>query len=143
MSAEQPDVSPFSGLVGIEWLSNDPDDARATIEVRDELKQPYGYLHGGVILTMIDELCSRSTLIQVIMDGNVALGQSVDASLIRSVAEGTVTVSARARHRGKTTWVWDIEATDGEGRLCALARATVAVRPFETPPMQGAKNEPG
>jgi 1,4-dihydroxy-2-naphthoyl-CoA hydrolase len=133
MSTDQPDVSPFSGLIGVEWLSNDPDGAEARIEVRDDLKQPYGYLHGGVIMTMIDELCSRSTVIQVIMDGMVALGQSIDVSLLRSVTEGSVTVTARARHRGKTTWVWDAEASDDQGRLCALAKVTVAVRPFEAP----------
>jgi 1,4-dihydroxy-2-naphthoyl-CoA hydrolase len=133
MPTDEPDVSPFSGLLGVEWLSNDPDDARARIEVRDELKQPYGYLHGGVLMAIIDELCSRSTVLQVIMDGSVALGQSLDISLLRSVREGAVTVTARARHRGKTTWVWDAEATDGEGRLCALARATVAIRQFEAP----------
>jgi 1,4-dihydroxy-2-naphthoyl-CoA hydrolase len=133
MSTDQPDVSPFSGLIGVEWLSNDPDGAQARIEVRDDLKQPYGYLHGGVIMTMIDELCSRSTVIQVIMDGMVALGQSIDISLVRSVAEGSVTVTARARHRGKTSWVWDAEASDDQGRLCALAKVTVAVRPFEAP----------
>jgi 1,4-dihydroxy-2-naphthoyl-CoA hydrolase len=133
MPTDEPDVSPFSGLLGVEWLSNDPDDARARIEVRDELKQPYGYLHGGVLMAIIDELCSRSTVLQVIMDGSVALGQSLDVSLLRSVREGSVTVTARARHKGKTTWVWDAEATDGEGRLCALARATVAIREFEAP----------
>ena len=133
MPTDEPDVSPFSGLLGVEWLSDDPEDARARIDVRDELKQPYGYLHGGVLMAIIDELCSRSTVIQVIMDGSVALGQSLDISLLRSVREGSVTVTARARHRGKTTWVWDAEATDGEGRLCALARATVAIRQFEAP----------
>jgi 1,4-dihydroxy-2-naphthoyl-CoA hydrolase len=133
MSPDEPDVSPFSRLLGVEWLSNDPDEARARIEVRDELKQPYGYLHGGVIMSVIDELCSRSTVIQVLMDGNVALGQSLDISLLRSIPDGSVTVTARARHRGKTSWVWDIEATDGEGRLCALARSTIAVRQIEAP----------
>jgi 1,4-dihydroxy-2-naphthoyl-CoA hydrolase len=133
MSTDQPDVSPFSGLIGVEWLSNDPDGAQARIEVRDDLKQPYGYLHGGVVMTMIDELCSRSTVIQVIMDGMVALGQSIDISLVRSITEGSVTVTARARHRGKTSWVWDAEASDDQGRLCALAKVTVAVRPFEAP----------
>jgi 1,4-dihydroxy-2-naphthoyl-CoA hydrolase len=133
MAASEPDVSPFSGLLGIEWLSNDPDEAQARIEVRDELKQPYGYLHGGVIMSVVDELCSRSTVIQVIMDGKVALGQSLDISLLRSVKEGVVTVTARARHRGKTTWIWDVEVTDEGDRLCALGRSTVAVRPFEAP----------
>ena len=131
MATDESDVSPFSGLLGVEWLSNEPDDARARIAVRDELKQPYGYLHGGVILAIVDELCSRSTLMQVIMDGMVALGQSIDVSLVRSIREGTLTVSARARHRGTSTWVWDVEAADEQGRLCALGKVTVAVRPFE------------
>jgi 1,4-dihydroxy-2-naphthoyl-CoA hydrolase len=112
MAPDEPDVSPFSGLIGVDWISNDPEQAKARVEVRDELKQPYGYLHGGVIMSVVDELCSRSTLMQVIMDG---------------------TVTARARHRGKTSWVWDVEATDDEGRPCALARMTVAVREFEAP----------
>jgi 1,4-dihydroxy-2-naphthoyl-CoA hydrolase len=133
MSPDEPDVSPFSRLLGIEWLSNDPDEARARIEVRDDLKQPYGYLHGGVIMSVIDELCSRSTVMQVLIDGKVALGQSLDVSLLRSVPDGSVTVTARARHRGKSSWVWDVEATDDKDRLCALARSTIAVRQLEAP----------
>lgn len=138
MPADQVGHSPFSDMLGVEWLSSEPDGAQARIEVRDELKQPFGYLHGGVIMSVIDELCSRSTVIQVLGDGKVALGQSLDVSLLRSVAAGSVTVTARARHRGSTTWIWDAEATDGGGRLCALARATVAVRPRD----QGAGTEP-
>ena len=133
MPPDEPDVSPFSGLIGVDWISNDPEQAQARVEIRDELKQPYGYLHGGVIMSVVDELCSRSTLMAVIMDGKVALGQSLDVSLLRSVRDGHVTVTARARHRGKTSWVWDVEATDDEGRPCALARMTVAVREFEAP----------
>jgi 1,4-dihydroxy-2-naphthoyl-CoA hydrolase len=131
VTPDEPDVSPFSGLIGIDWISNDPEEAKARVEVRDELKQPYGYLHGGVIMSVVDELCSRSTLMQVIMDGKVALGQNLDVSLLRSVREGHVTITARARHRGKTSWVWDVEASDDEGRPCALARMTVAVREFQ------------
>jgi 1,4-dihydroxy-2-naphthoyl-CoA hydrolase len=131
VAADDSDLSPFGSLLGVEWLSQEPDDARARIEIRDELKQPYGYLHGGVITSIIDELCSRATVNQVLVDGMVALAQTVDVSLLRSVKEGTVTVSARARHRGKSSWIWEAEASDDEGRLCALAKVTIAVRPFE------------
>jgi 1,4-dihydroxy-2-naphthoyl-CoA hydrolase len=132
MPTDEPDISPYSGLIGIEWLSQDPEEARAKFAVRDDLKQPYGYLHGGVIMGVIDEVCSRCTVIQVIMDGMVALGQSQNISLLRSVGEGSVTVTARVRHRGKSTWVWDAEAIDDDGHLCALSRVTIAVRPFES-----------
>ena len=36
--------------------------------------------------------------------------------------------SAPARHRGRTTWVWDVDFTDDDGRLCATSRVTMAVR---------------
>ena len=65
-------VSPFDALLGVEVLSDDPEEARARFEVRDDLKQPYGYLHGGVIPAALDCLCSRATMLQVAMDGNVA-----------------------------------------------------------------------
>jgi 1,4-dihydroxy-2-naphthoyl-CoA hydrolase len=37
---------------------------------------------------------------------------------------------ARAHPRGRTTWVWEVELTDDDGRLCAMTRVTVAVRPL-------------
>jgi acyl-coenzyme A thioesterase PaaI-like protein len=39
---------------------------------------------------------------------------------------------ARRRHRGRTTWLWDVEITDDDGRLCAVTRMTIAVRPAAT-----------
>ena len=56
------------------------------------------------------------------------MGQANQSSFLRPVAAGHVTGEA-ARHRGRTTWVWDCDLRDDEGRLCALVRMTVAVRP--------------
>ena len=44
------------------------------------------------------------------------------------VGQGHVNAVARARHRGSTTWVWDVDLTDDVGRLCAVSRMTIAVR---------------
>ena len=30
----------------------------------------------------------------------------------------------------RTTWIWDVEITDDDGRLCAVTRMTIAVRPL-------------
>jgi uncharacterized protein (TIGR00369 family) len=59
----------------------------------------------------------------------VAMGQSIDTTFLRPISGGTITATAKARHRGRTTWIWDVEMTDDEGRVCALARMTIAVRP--------------
>jgi 1,4-dihydroxy-2-naphthoyl-CoA hydrolase len=127
-----PELGPsrYDELIGTEWVSDDPDDARVRLAVRDELLQPVGLVHGGVLSSLVESLCSRGTAFAVMDQGMAAMGQSIHVTFMRPITEGTIEVSARARHRGRSTWIWDAEVTDGEGRLCALARMTIAVRPL-------------
>jgi uncharacterized protein (TIGR00369 family) len=122
--------SHFDALVGTEWIDDDPDHARVRVQMRDELRQPVGLLHGGVMSTLIESVCSRATALTVLGDGMTAMGQSIGVSFIRPITEGHAEVHARARHRGRTTWVWDAEVRNARGQLCALAQMTIAVRPL-------------
>jgi uncharacterized protein (TIGR00369 family) len=116
-------------LIGLEYLDTSPDEIRARISVTDDVRQPAGLVHGGVYSTMAESICSAATWLVVHEDGMAAMGQSNDATLLRPITEGHVNALARPRHRGRTTWVWDVEITDDEGRIAALIRMTVAVRP--------------
>ena len=58
----------------------------------------------------------------------VARGISSQTSFLRPILQGTIHATARRRHRGRTTWVWEVDITDDEERLCVLVRMTVAVR---------------
>jgi 1,4-dihydroxy-2-naphthoyl-CoA hydrolase len=129
--AEDPRVllSHFDALLGTEWLDDDPEHARVRVPMRDELRQPVGLLHGGVISSLVESVCSRATALAVVGEGMMAMGQSISVNFIRPITEGHVEVRAKARHRGRTTWVWNAEVKDAEGRLCGLAQMTIAVRP--------------
>ena len=127
----EPDVSlDFDGLIGTEWLDDDPEHARVRVPMRDELRQPVGLMHGGVMSSLVESVCSRATALAVLGEGMAAMGQSINVSFLRPITEGHAEVSARARHRGRTTWVWEAEVRDAEERLCALAQMTIAVRPL-------------
>jgi uncharacterized protein (TIGR00369 family) len=121
--------SHFDELIGTEWLDDDPDHARVRLELRDDLRQPFGLLHGGVMSSLVESICSRATALVVFPQGNIAMGQSITVNFLRPITAGAAEVSAHARHRGRSTWVWDAEVSDAEGRLCALAQMTIAVRP--------------
>jgi len=121
--------SPFNELLGTEWLDDDPEEARARLPVRDELRQPVGLMHGGAMLSLVESVCSRATAVNVVEEGMTAMGQAISLNFIRPIVEGHAEVRARARHRGHTTWVWEAEVRDAGDRLCALAQMTVAVRP--------------
>ncbi len=64
----------------------------------------------------------------------VAMGQANDTAFLRPITEGTIDARARARSRGRTTWVWDVEILDSAERVCALVRMTIAVRPMRDQP---------
>ena len=65
----------------------------------------------------------------VVPEGMIATGMSNQTSFLRPITEGSVHATAIRRHKGRTTWVWEVEITDDAGRLCALTRMTIAVRP--------------
>ena len=122
--------SPFDALIGTEWLDDAPEHARVRIPLRDELRQPIGLMHGGVMSSLVESVCSRATALAVLDQGMAAMGQSISVSFLRPITAGSAEVRAKARHRGRTTWVWDAEVKDADGQLCALAQMTVAVRPL-------------
>jgi uncharacterized protein (TIGR00369 family) len=124
-----PPASNFDLLLGTEWLDDDPGNARVRVPMRDELRQPFGLLHGGVMSSLIESVCSRSTALAVRDEGKVAMGQSIAVNFVRPITAGAAEVRARARHRGRTTWVWEAEVVDADERLCAQAQMTIAVRP--------------
>jgi 1,4-dihydroxy-2-naphthoyl-CoA hydrolase len=116
-------------LIGLEHLEAGADEVRARVEVTDAVRQPAGLVHAGVYATVAESICSAATWQAVHGDGMTAMGQSNSATFLRPITEGHVNAVARPRHRGRTTWVWDVEITDDQGRVCALVRMTVAVRP--------------
>jgi 1,4-dihydroxy-2-naphthoyl-CoA hydrolase len=120
-------------LIGLEYLDAGTDEVRARIPVTDGVRQPFGLVHGGVYAAIAESICSAATWASVHTDGMVAMGQSNSATFLRPITEGHVNAAGRPRHRGRTTWVWDVEITDDAGRECALVRMTVAVRPAPGP----------
>jgi 1,4-dihydroxy-2-naphthoyl-CoA hydrolase len=119
----------FDKLYGLEVVSCSEEEARGTLVLRDEVRQPAGLLHGGVYASMAEALASVATALTVFEEGKTAVGQSNSTNFMRPISAGSVHALARRMHRGRSTWVWDVEFRDDEGRLCAVTRMTVAVRP--------------
>ncbi len=118
----------FDRLYGLEVTEAGDGTMSGTVPVRDEIKQPAGLVHGGVYAAVAESLSTSGTALAVIGAGKTAMGLSNQTSFLRPITEGTINARARARHRGRTTWVWEVELTDDRGRLCALTRVTVAIR---------------
>jgi 1,4-dihydroxy-2-naphthoyl-CoA hydrolase len=99
-----------------------------TLPVEPRVCQPMGIVHGGVYAALAESLASNGTARAVLAGGKVPLGMTNNTSFLRPVSAGSVHAEAVAIHRGRTSWVWNVEMRDDEGRLCATSRVTIAVR---------------
>ena len=124
-----PPEATLDGTLGFQALEIGQERARGRFTVEDRVRQPFGAVHGGVFAAIAESLASRATFEAVHGDRMIALGLSNHTSFLRPVSGGEVESEARRLHRGRTTWLWDVEHWDGERRLCAVSRVTIAVRP--------------
>lgn len=109
--------------------TGEPDGSwRARFEIDDRARQPYGIVHGGMYAALAETVASVGTAVAVMEDGNICMGMSNSTNFLRPATEGTVEAHAVPVHRGRTTWVWDIEMRSN-GRLVARSTVTMAVRP--------------
>jgi 1,4-dihydroxy-2-naphthoyl-CoA hydrolase len=120
--------SDFDELYGLALTDCSEDVARGTVEVRDELRQAGGLVHGGVYGAIADALAVRGTAASVAPQGKIAVGLANQTTVLHPIGHGTIHATATRRHRGRTTWVWEVEMADGDGRVCVAGRVTVAVR---------------
>lgn len=118
----------FDALYGLVIDRFEDGLVEAHVDIEDHHKQPAGLVHGGLMASVAESITSMGTYFAVAQDGRSAQGLSNQTSFLRPILGGKLIASARARHRGRTTWVWEVDITDEQGRLCSLVRMTIAVR---------------
>lgn len=104
-----------------------PDFLKGDMPVDERTVQPLGLLHGGASCVLAESLGSIAA--NMVLDNSkfVAVGQSINASHVRSARDGRVTGVAKALHLGRTSQVWEIMITDKEDKLVCVSRLTMAV----------------
>jgi 1,4-dihydroxy-2-naphthoyl-CoA hydrolase len=120
-------------VLGFELLETSAEGCRARFPAEKRVQQPMGLVHGGAYAALAESMVSLTTHLAVEGDGSLAVGQSNHTTFLRPVTDGHVNAEGRPLHRGRTSWVWDVEFTDDEGRLCATTRVILAVRPAAGP----------
>jgi uncharacterized protein (TIGR00369 family) len=128
-----PFESTFEAFLGLEWVDLGPESAHVRFQVRENLKQPLGLMHGGIYSAVAETVASVATVNRVWKDGFTGSGLSNYASFLRPITEGTVDVLATLRGHDEREWTWGHDFRDEQGRLCAIVDVTIAVRPKAPP----------
>jgi uncharacterized protein (TIGR00369 family) len=118
-------AQPFSVLLGAELLSFAPGRAELKVAVTERLKQQYGFVHGGVIAYLADNVLTFA--------GGSVLGPAVVMSefkinYLRPGLGEALLARASVLHSGRTQAVCRCEIfvlKGGDEVLCAAAQGTI------------------
>ena len=118
---------PFADFVGMKITHISKDKIEAELEVREELSNRFGALHGGAVMALADNLGGTATFANLPPGGRTATIES-KTNFFAPVPVGDIAhAECTPLHRGRTTMVWQTKITRGDGRLCALVTQTQIV----------------
>jgi 1,4-dihydroxy-2-naphthoyl-CoA hydrolase len=115
-----------------------PDRVVYSLDVSPRHHQPMGLMHGGISALMAESAASMGAYLSVAPESH-GIGVDLNITHLRAMRAGTVTATATPLRKGRTVHVWNIQLADGDGRLVAVGRCTLAIRPITKP---GGEPEP-
>ncbi|MBC7901678.1 MAG: PaaI family thioesterase [Saprospiraceae bacterium] len=114
---------PFAKMIGMELVDMRTDEAVIKIEMRDELRQPAGVLHGGVTATLIDTAMAFAVITRL-AEGERASTIDMTVHYLRPHTEGTFTCTAKIVRAGKRIFTVSADVENEQGKLIATALST-------------------
>jgi uncharacterized protein (TIGR00369 family) len=90
---------------------------------------PYGALHGGVVLALLDTAMGHAVATKVHAAGRFNVAAQMNTNFLAPVYLGTLRARANVVKIGKRLAIVDARAEDGDGTLVAVATATHSLLP--------------
>jgi len=98
----------------------------AEMPIESHHKQYTNILHGGASAVLAETVASAAAYCAVDPKTHTCVGLDLNINHLKPVHSGKLIAKTFPNHIGKTTQVWTIEIRDGEDRLIAISRLTVA-----------------
>lgn len=117
------EMVPYAKLLGIELEEIAPGTATLGLDIRDELKQNNGVVHGGVIASLIDTAAAFAIL-ALLPPGERATTVDLTVNYLRPLTAGRVRATARVARAGRRIIVATADLLDDAGKLAATALTT-------------------
>ncbi|MEO8203972.1 MAG: PaaI family thioesterase [Betaproteobacteria bacterium] len=113
-------------LLGMRFVSLDPDRVVAELTIRDALRTVGGALHGGTLMAFADTVGAAATIVNLTGGATTTTLES-KTNFFAAGRSGVVRAEATALHKGRRTHVWQTRITDESGRLLSLTLQTQMV----------------
>ena len=114
---------PFFRLLAIEVVEVTSGNATLSLEVRKELTQNHGVVHGGAIASLIDSAMAFA-IIPLLAARERVTTVDLNISYLRPLTKGRATATAKVVKSGRRLFVVTADVLDNDGKLAATALST-------------------
>ena len=123
-----PERKTFDRLIGMQGLDEEaPDCVRSKIEIEPHHCNPTGFINGGVILSLADNLATgmaNRAYFEKTGERAFMVGIDVHASMLSNQKGGTIVAESRVVRAGRRVTVIRTLVTGDEGKLLADVTTT-------------------
>lgn len=126
----------LNGMLQIVVVEDSAERVCMDMPVTSKCLQPFGYVHGGATLALLEAAGSRAAELRCNLDTQRPFGTHMDVHHIRNCREGTVHGAAEFMseedlgERG-TKQTWQVAATDDGGNTLSTGTFTTRVVPID------------
>lgn len=122
-AAEMIKKIPYPSLLGFELVDLKFGEAVVKVKMRDELRQPYGVLHGGATASLIDTAMAFAC-ISCLPEGEKTTTIDLTVHYLRPHTEGEIFCTAKVVRAGKRILTVSAEVINEAGKLVATSLST-------------------
>ena len=109
----------YADFLGLEMCETEGGETAICLDVRDELKQNHGVVHGGAIASLIDT-ASAFAILAVLQENEKVTTTDLTIHYLRSVTAGRMIAEAKIVRAGRRRFVVSVEVQN-DGRVAASA----------------------
>ena len=113
---------PFASGLGIELLAMEPGLARVAITLNDSHRNFLGFIHGGVVFTLLDQAFAAASN----SHNESAVAISMSVQFVNAPRPGDrLTAEAKELHRSRRLGLYELTVSDESGRLICRSEGRV------------------
>ena len=114
---------PFAALLGIELAAATHGSVTLQLEIRHDLRQIHGVMHGGAIASLLDT-ATAFAIVSQLSEPEKFTTVDLTINYLRPLNKGTATARAHVVRAGRRLLTVSAEVVDDEGNLAAMAVST-------------------
>lgn len=108
-------VDGLISLLGIRFTETTPERCEAVMPITDAVLQPFGFVHGGATLALLETVASRAAELRADLETERPFGTRVDVRHRKSGRAGSVRGVAELERVEGVKQIWRVNAYDDEG----------------------------